>query len=195
VGDRTVALVASSQAAYLGGLALCLALDPGVVTHGDEGGISNFGVHAATVAPYTAAFLAAAALLAAAAAVAPPHPRARRLALALRALALSLVCVLASTYAYRHAPWLRDLHVAVAIAASVVEIAVAAWLVAVCRDAVSALSAGAFLACAALEAVTLAGALHVLFAAQAGAAVAFAVLLVHGARAATRRGATAPAAA
>lgn len=176
-----VALVAWSQLVYLGLLAVCVVIDPAPVTHRDEGGISNFGIHAPTVLAYTGAFAGAAVLLAMAAGAAPATALAARFATWCRVLALALGCVLVSTYGYKHGATLHALHIAVSVAATVVEVALGVWVVAVARDGVAAAALVVLLAAAALGAVTLAGGAHVLFVAQAVGAVAFAVVLVRGA--------------
>jgi hypothetical protein len=164
-----------------------LRRDPtGYLVAANEGGISNFGVHAVTVVPYTVAFLGAAGLLAAAArGVGARTPTLRRLAGALRVLAAALVVVLASTYGYKATAWLHDAHVAVAVAATVAEAAIATWLVAaVSRGPADRGALAVQLGAVLLAGCSLAGWVHVLLAAQLTDAVAFAVVVVRGAAAA-----------
>ena len=176
IGTRIVL----SQAAFLGGLAVCLALQPRYLTSSDEGGISNFGVHAATVVPFTFAFLASGALLwDAARRLESSTPRARRARAGLVAVALLSVAVLASTYPYRHGAVLRDVHVVVAGVAVLAQVALGAWVAVRVRPNVATRGSFALLAAAAVLAVlTLPGVVHVLFVAQLIAAIAFASLLV-----------------
>jgi hypothetical protein len=181
--SREVRLVALGQATYLAGLGVCLAIRPGYLTSADEGGISNFGVHAVTVVPFTFAFLGAAALLAIAArATVPSNDLERRFAAALWALAAILVVVLASTYGYQRAAWLRALHIDLAIAGTVVQALLACWLVARVRHGVPDFAAlVAMTAALALAGCSLAGVVHVLLATQLAGALAFGVLLVRAA--------------
>ena len=179
--------MASSQLVFVGMLVVATALDPAVATHRDEGGVSNFGVHAATVVPYALGFAGAAVLLwLAAAALAPSS---RGLAVGLRWLAAALVAVLGSTFAYQHGPALHGLHVAVATAASVYETAFGIWLAAcVARDALGLAACAVQVAAAAVALGALLSLEHRLFAAQLVGAAAFAVLVVHATARATREG-------
>jgi hypothetical protein len=181
--SREVRLVALSQVTYLGGLALCVAIRPAYLASADEGGISNFGVHAVTVVPFTAAFLGATALLAAAArAMVPSSALERRFAAALWALAAILVVVLASTYGYQRAAWLHALHIDVAIVGTVLQALIACWLVARLRHGVADVVALVALAAAlALAGCSLEGVVHVLLATQLAGALAFGVLLIRAA--------------
>ncbi len=183
MGRRSVRLVAGSQVIYVTGLAVCLAIRPRYLVSANEGGVSNFGVHAVTVVPYSVGFLVSAGLLVAAARAAVPRgAREARFAASLRALAWILVVVLASTYDYQATAWLRDLHLAIAIAASVVQGLIALWVVArVRRGAGDVVALAALLAALVLAGCALAGWLHVLLAAQLVGTVAFGVLLVRAA--------------
>ncbi|HUD69376.1 MAG TPA: hypothetical protein VMQ40_03970 [Acidimicrobiales bacterium] len=183
MGPPEVRLVAASQVAYVAGLVVCLAIRPRYLVSANEGGISNFGVHAVTVVPYSVGFLVSAGLLVAAArATAPQGAREARFAAILQVLAWILVVVLVSTYDYQAAAWLRDLHLAIAIAATVIQGLIALWIVArVCRVAVDLVALAALCAALALAGCALAGWLHVLLAAQLAGTVAFGVLLVRAA--------------
>ena len=184
-----VTLVLASQATFLGMLGLCVAISPAMVSHRDEGGISNFGVHAATVVPYSAAFLGSAVLLVAAGTRTPTRDATeRRFRAALRTLAVLLVAVLVSTYGYKRSATLHGVHIAVAVLATVVEMLLGVWLVvALERDGVSVVACAAQLAGFALAACALLTSLHLLFVAQLVTSAAFAVLLVRGAAAVAAR--------
>jgi hypothetical protein len=159
---------------------VCIAIRPRYLVSANEGGISNFGIHAVTVVPFTAAFVAAAALLFAAARTSAPRSGLdRRFGTALRALSAVLVVVLVSTYDYKAAVWLHDLHVDVAIAATLYESALAVGVVAaVTRDSADLAALGVQLAGLALAACSLAGWLHVLLVAQLVGSAGFAVLVI-----------------
>jgi hypothetical protein len=174
---RTVAM---SQAAFFGLLLVCIGLHPGYLFARNEGGISNFGVHALTVAPFSGAFLACAVLLVAASRATPrTTPEARRFAGGLGSFAGILVVVLVTTYPYQHGVALRDLHFATGAAAICFEAGASAWLVVSLRRGRLDLAAGALeLVGVALAACTVAGVLHVLFVSQLVTSAAFGVLLV-----------------
>jgi hypothetical protein len=174
-----------SQVAFFGLLLVCIALHPGYLFSHDEGGISNYGVHAETVAPYTGALgLAAMLVVAAARSVRAPDPVARRFAGGLVSFGVLLALVLASTYPYQHGVALRDVHFAVGTAAICFEAVAACWLVAKVRAEPPDVAACAVeLAGVVLAACTVAGVVHLLFASQLVTSGAFGVLLVRSATA------------
>jgi hypothetical protein len=169
-----------SQAAFFGLLFVCICLHPGYLFARNEGGISNFGVHALTVAPFTGAFVAAAWLLAAASRAAPRAvPGSRRFATALAVFAGILLCVVATTYPYQHGDVLRDLHFATGALAIFFEAAVAAWLLVAFDRGPAELAAGAAeLVGFVLAMCTVAGVVQALFVSQLVTSAAFGVLLV-----------------
>lgn len=155
-------------------VAVCVAVDPRYATGHDEGGISNYGVHAATVVPYTAAFVLVAAGLWASAARSPTRGR----AMGMRAGAIALALTLLTTYPYQHGVWLRDLHVAVGggcVAVLTAGVLGAVWSGS--RSAVELAAAAVEVTGAVLALVTIAGAAHLLFVAQALVALGAAVLV------------------
>ncbi len=167
--------LALSQIALGGLVGVCVAVSPGVVLGADEGGVSNYGVRAATVVPYTLAFALCAVGLRAAAAALPSYlPARRRLAGGMDATAAGLVAVLASTYPYKLDAALGELHLALAILLFVVQLVFITWMVFVAcpRPAPIALWT-AWAAGGVLGVVTLVGAAHLLFAAQADMSVGF----------------------
>ncbi len=176
IGTRIVL----SQVTFLGGLAVCIALQPRYLTSSDEGGISNFGVRATTVVPFTLAFLVSSALLwDAARRLDSTTTPARRARAGLTAVALGSVAVLGSTYPYRHGAVLRDVHVVIAVVAVLAEIALGTWVSLRVRPSVATrASLAVLLAATVLAVLTLPGVVHVLFVAQLVQAVAFAALLV-----------------
>jgi hypothetical protein len=173
-------LVVWSQAAFFGSLFVCIGLHPGYLFSRNEGGLSNFGVHATTVVPFTVAFAGSAWLLAAASRQIPRStPVARRLAGVLTAVAVVLGCVLVTTYPYQHGVVLRDLHFATGAVAVCVEAVASAWFVA----AVSRGPIDVALLCleavgVALSVVTVLGVVHALFVSQLVVAGAFGALSV-----------------
>jgi hypothetical protein len=170
--------------------AVCIALEPRFLLERDEGGLSNFGVHARTVVPYSLAFLLPALLIARAAlAIDEVDTTARRFRRILLALAWLLLAVLVSTYCYKLNVELRDLHIGVAIAMLCFETAASAWIaLAVTGRLVDRVLLGVQVAGLVIAALTLVGVLHLLFLAQLVTSAAFGALLVRGALALEHRG-------
>ncbi len=177
----TTRLVVWSQLSFFAFLGVCIGLMPRYLLSSDQGGISNYGIHAATVVPYTLALLVSGVLLLVAARTAPAAPRsARVLRAGMCAVGVLSVLVLASTYAYKVNTALHTAHVAVASVAVVVEIVLGAWIAATIRrrPRVTALACCALVAGGALAALTLASVLHLLFVSQLLTSASFAVLLI-----------------
>lgn len=184
-GRRTalVRCVLASQVALFSLLLACIALQPTYLLRRDEGGLSNFGVHVTTVAPYSLAFLLCALLLARAASlvevVDPTTHRYRSLLVVLSCLVL---LVLLSTYPYRLDLALRDVHIGVGAVLICVESAASIWIVrSIVRDRWSVVTLGVQLAGFVVATATFLGLLQVLFTAQLVTSLAFGVLLVRGA--------------
>lgn len=91
-------------------LAVCVTVLPGIVLKRDEAGLSNYGIHASTVIPYTFAFLATIAGAVLARRALPQSGGARSLRLILAAYAAAMSAVLLSTYPYSLNHVLRDIH-------------------------------------------------------------------------------------
>ncbi|MFI5035148.1 MAG: hypothetical protein ACHQFZ_02960 [Acidimicrobiales bacterium] len=176
---RAVALVAASQASFVGLLGLCVALRPGLALGANEGGVSNYGVHAATVLPYSLAYALSAVLAARAARLLSRTGAPRGVGVTLTALAVLLTATLLTTYTYKTNPALKDLHFAVGAGLVLFQSACAPGLARRNRWRVTA---------APLVAVTGAGLVacvlattavwHILFAGQALVVAGFAPLLV-----------------
>jgi hypothetical protein len=64
VTDPATWSVALGQVGFAFFLAICVAIHPGLVLKVNEGGMSNYGVHAKTAIPYTLALAMAAGLTA-----------------------------------------------------------------------------------------------------------------------------------
>lgn len=176
--------VARGQLVFLAGVAICVALHPGVVLKSDEGGLSNYGVHLRTVVPYTVAFLAPSLASARGAHVVDRDDvSARRLRRVLRGYAVLLVATLLSTYPYQiNATW-KDIHVAVGVVLFVFELLATASVVRTLRGGRVVAAASAVVIGFVLAALTFVGAIHLLFVAQVVTGGAFAVVLVDATRA------------
>jgi hypothetical protein len=168
--------VALGQWGFATGVAICVALHPGFVLHGNEGGISDYGVHAKTALPYYLA-LAVAAL---GATLGATYARdARQLARNFRRLLMSyavlITLTLASTIGYTLDRTQRDLHVGIGSALTFFELASSLWM---CheRRADGGLLLVQVVGCA-LGALTIAGTIHLLFVSEILTGVTFAVVL------------------
>lgn len=169
---RALVLVAGAQVVLLAGLAVCVAINPHAVSGAREGGVSNYGVHASTVAWYSLGFGVDSALLALAARSTSGSAR--------RALALEAALVgatLVSTFPYQHGePW-HGLHVGVGAALVVAQVALSAWLA---RGRALVAAAAVEVAGAIIAGVAILGPGHLLFVGQALTALGFAPVLVGG---------------
>ncbi|HET8990225.1 MAG TPA: hypothetical protein VFN59_03890 [Acidimicrobiales bacterium] len=158
--------VATGQSVFFAGLLVCVALAPHLVLKAHEVGVSNFGIHAATVVPYSVAFTGSVVGLARAA----RHVR-RPYAGAFLACAFCYLAALVTTYPYHLDAGLRVLHDATAIVTLVVSFALG--LAALARERRLAPVLAVHLAGLALGAGTLDGAWHLLLLAEVSTSVAF----------------------
>lgn len=170
-----------SLAVFIG---VCVAVHPGLVLKWNEAGLSNYGVHLATIVPYSLAFaLSAFFALGAARSLHGDRASLRALRVVLRAYALLSALALVSTYGYTIHPTLHHVHVVVGITLMLFEPAVSVWLFLRLRGHghdgywLAVELAGLVVAVIDYEAL-----LHVLFLAQVLTGVGFGVLLVHGVR-------------
>jgi hypothetical protein len=157
------------------GLALCVALHPGLVLKRDESGLSNYGIHARTVIPYSVALATASATALVVAMRGRVLGRGDRRAFTLYAVLMAAELV--STYPYMVNHTWHTVHVVVGVALVTAEFVVTCWWAAGSSWAwrgVAALEGGGTL----LGALTVANVVHVLFLAQVLANVAFGALMV-----------------
>jgi uncharacterized membrane protein len=177
---KATRLVLLSQLCLNGFLLVCTLLMPQFLFERDEGGVSNFGVHALTVVPFSLAFGLGGALLLLAVRGIPRRSktRQRELQSVLSLLGALLFLVLVTTYPYKVNRFFDNLHIAAAILLFVAELAAGAWF-AVSRNDTLNLTLFAVQIVGSLAALlTLAGVLHVLFVAQLLAGLSFGALLV-----------------
>lgn len=160
--------VAAGQSVFFAGLLVCVALAPHLVLKAHEVGVSNFGVHATTVVPYSVAFVGTVVGLARAA----RHVR-RPYSGAYLACALCYLAALVTTYPYHLDAALRVLHDTTAIVTLVVSFALGVAALA-CERRLAPVLALHLLGLA-LGAATLVGAWHLLLLAQVSTSVAFSV--------------------
>lgn len=173
---------ALSSVAVLGVTLLgCVVLMPRFLFSTNMGGISNYGVHAATVAPYTLGVVAAALLLLRAAAQLAHSDGHSATAALCRLTAVCYLLDLVTTYPYRQGQAWAVLHTDTAILLAVVELlgAVAlAWLI---RDPLVRWLAVTVLAGFTALSLTHFGWLHILFVAEVVTGGAYGVLLARAA--------------
>jgi hypothetical protein len=180
MSNRAVGCIAYGQICFALFIGVCVALDPGLVLKGNEGGLSNYGIHLKTAIPYTLA-LGLASLLSYRAAVLLPDtdPGTRGLARLLRTYSVLSLLVLVSTYVYSLDTVLKDVHIATGTAIVLFELAASVWMYRLLgptrRDSfLIIVQLVGFI----LAALTFLGALHVLFVTQILTGGSFALLLV-----------------
>jgi len=165
-------------------LALCVALHPGFVLKADEGGMSNYGIHSKTAAAYTLSlgfptlfsFWAARLFIGDGQSV-------RRFRFLLRLYGWLILLTLLSTYVYSLDTALRDIHVTIGVALAIFEVAASVWMYRLLSQRKwDATLLWVELIGFALAALTIVGAVHVLFLSQVLTSGAFALLLVHSGR-------------
>lgn len=158
-------------------IAACVALRPGLVLRANEGGISNFGVHATTVVFYSLALgLPAVFSALAARRLGDTHDRVHQLRTTLLCYSALITLTLVSTYPYRLDAALTDLHDALGIILTVFESLVSVWMCHVLgrfRLVLAAQLAGLL-----LGGLTMIGVLHLLFVSEMISGFAYACLLV-----------------
>ncbi|MGD0054476.1 MAG: hypothetical protein ABSC34_03440 [Acidimicrobiales bacterium] len=178
---RAATDIAYGQIGFVLFLVVCVALHPGFVFKANEGGMSNYGIHIKTAAPYTLA-LGLPALLSyrAARLIGEPDPMARRFQRFLRAYSLLLALTLLSTYIYSLNEALRDVHVVVGAALIILETGGGVWMYTMpSHRRGDGLILTILLVGFVLAALTIVGVLHILFVTQVVTGGAFAFLLVH----------------
>ncbi len=175
-GRAVVILVALGQIAFAAGIALCVVLSPHLDLHVNEGGISNFGVHAKTVAPYTVALASPALLSYLASRLVYRHSAEGHLRVVLRAYSGLILLTLLTTYTYKIDTPLKIIHVAVGVVLTIFEMGASLWMSHEIHAlyGVVALQLVGFV----LAALTIVGVLHVLFVTQMVMGVAFALVIV-----------------
>jgi len=157
-----------SQVGFYGFIAVCTILLPGFLFSRDEGGLSNFGVHALTIVPFTLAFLVGSICLWLTARLLPAKTLHRQqLKLILTILSGLTVAVLLSTYPYQLNLWLNSIHAAFAAGLLAAEVVAGIWFHnELLHDRLNTVLLYAELLGFVLAALTLAGVIDILFASQ-----------------------------
>lgn len=172
-------LVLGSQLALVLTLALCLPLMPHFLFSTNMGGISNYGVHARTVVPYTAGITVSSLLLALAGRRLSRDGH-RGLALICSTTGVLFAINVLSTYPYKLGPTWGLVHSVCAILLAVAELAGALAVARLVDDRTSYAALAVTVAAFLVMTLSFFGTLHVLFAAEVLTGCAFGFLLVHG---------------
>jgi hypothetical protein len=175
-------------------IAICVALHPGFVLKWNEGGMSDYGSHAATALPYTLALLGLVEFSRRAASLYRQSDRTtRRLRRVLYTYSVIVLIMLVSTYVYTLNLALRDFHFGFGTVLIIFEVASSVWMFSLFRRFVWD---GIFLLMQIVGSVlclaTIVGALHVLFFAEMLTGAGFAGLLIHTSRCVSSEVATSP---
>jgi hypothetical protein len=177
VGSDAARDVAWGQLSFAIFITVCVALHPHAVLKANEGGISDYGVRAKTVVPYTLALgLPSVLTYVAARHLHVVNQATQRLRAVLVTYWILLALTLLSTYPYTLDRTLTDVHVAVGIAITVFETVASLWMCVTLRGYRAVLAAQ--LAGLVLAGLAITGTVHVLFLSEVISAAAFAVLLV-----------------
>jgi hypothetical protein len=184
VRSKIVGNVVASQVALFTGWGICVAVVPRFLFERNEGGVSNFGIHAETVVPYSLAFLLCSVfVLRAAGGVEGIDEGCRRFRLELHVLACLLLFVLVTTYAYKANSFLHGLHIAAGVLITCFESLASCWMVAsLVRSTGTLVLLGLQLLGFFMAALTFFGRVHLLFASQLLTSFAFGLLLICAAR-------------
>lgn len=168
-----------SQVGFYTFITICTIISPEFLFERNEGGMSNYGVHAKTVIPFTLAFLSSMVLVAMAA-----HVLSRRIKLKviLYAFSILLLLVMLSTYPYKVNDFYRQLHIVTGILLVSFETVVSIWLATAIRDHIATILLAFQVVGSVLALLTLVGVFHILFITQIITGVAFGALLVYSSR-------------
>ena len=180
MSSKVVYYVKLSQLSFFWFLAICTVLMPRFLLERNEGGISNFGVHALTVVPFSLAFtVCAACLWQAAHLLATKTPLAKQFRTVLLGFSILLFLTLLSTYPYKINQSFDAIHIWMGIILFYAELGAAVWLTfKIVRNKSSYLLLFVGVIGFALATLTLIGWLHLLFISQMVTAAAFGLLLI-----------------
>lgn len=177
---NAVQSIVFSQVSLLGFLLLCLLLIPHFLLESNEGGVSNYGIHAKTFIPYTLAF-GLCGLLTLRAAWLLPHnrPHYRPLRLSLIIVGILFLLVLFTTYPYKVNSIFDNLHLDASTALILFETALSLWWsIRLVRDLPNFIASAAQLVGFVLALLTRFNVIHWLFVAELVLSTAFAVIIV-----------------
>jgi hypothetical protein len=161
---------------------LSISLHPGFVLKRDEGGFSNYGIHAKTVIPYSLTYLGCVFFTLLAVKCLPEIGHDTKvLTTLLRSYALICFLLLVSTYGYSLNSPLKDIHGAIGLIAMAFDPAASVWLfLRTNKSGWDRAWLGIEAAGVVLGVIDIIDIAHVLFAAQAVVALGFGFLLARG---------------
>jgi hypothetical protein len=166
-------------------ISVCIAIRPGFVLKGNEGGISNYGPHLQTAFAYTAALLGLAEFSRRAGNYfrSDLDPNAQRLRRVLYVYFVAVLAMLVTSYVYTINETLRDVHFAFGTVLIVFEVSTSWWMFRLFRRFIWD---GVFwivqLAGSIVCLVTIVGVIHVLFVGEMVTWVGFSGLIIHTSR-------------
>ena len=164
-----------SQLLLVGFLTLAISLHPGFVFKGNEGGISNYGIHLSTAIPYTLAFILGA-FYSLKAARMRSLPRFVRIGLLV--YAVLLLMTLFSTYVYKFNHGLKLIHVGTGVVLISFEVVASAWSYLRFGSGVTAGLFAVVIVGFIVAGLTFLGVAHLLFIGEALTTLGFAGLLI-----------------
>lgn len=156
-------------------LIICIILKPHFLFEHNEGGISNYGLYAKTIVPYTLAFLTSGVFTL----LATRSVRNRRIRIALWILGILTLLVLISTYPYKSNHTLDSIHEGVSTALFVIELTIGSWFsVFLARNKVSLIALIVQYTGFTIGILNYADIIHKLFIAEVVASLGFSAILV-----------------
>jgi len=156
---------------------LCVLLMPHFLLERNEGGVSNYGLYAKTVVPYTLAFGLCGLLTLWSARFMAKENRAFGMALA--GLGILLIAALLSTYPYKVNDTFNTIHVDIGTALAFVELGLGIWFTLfLARDIKNILFLAIQIIGFVLGILTHFGVIHILFVTEMLTSVAFGIILV-----------------
>jgi len=168
------------QLSLFGFLLVCMLLKPHFLFESNEGGISNYGLYAETVIPYTLAF-GLGGLLTMRAALALPEgtDHYKALKIALGVLGLLLIVAMFSTYPYKLNTVFNDTHKYASVFLTFSEVTLGVWFAGfLARNIKSLMILSVELLGFLMGVLTYYGLIHILFIAEIVTGMAFGLLLV-----------------
>ena len=184
-GKRGASFVLYGQLCFLLFIGVCIAIRPGFVLKGNEGGISNYGPHLQTAFAYTAALLGLAEFSRRAGTLfrSDDDPNAQRLRRVLYFYFVFVLAMLVTSYFYTVNHALRDVHFGFGTLLIVFEVATSWWMFRLFRRLIwdgvfLILQLSGSIVCL----VTIVGAIHVLFVGEMVTWIGFSGLIIHTSR-------------
>jgi len=177
MGNKAVRYLLLGQVSLFGFTLLCVLLIPHFLLERNEGGVSNYGLYAKTVVPYTLAFGLCGLLTLWSARFIAKENKAFKTALA--SLGILLIAALLSTYPYKINDTFNTIHVDIGIALAFLELGLGAWFALfLARDIKNIVLFAIQLIGFILGILTHFGAIHILFVTELLTSLAFGIILV-----------------